>query len=84
MPRAWNFSESAKSARTGCVVLDVRMPDLDGLEVQAAMAASRIAMPVIVLSGHGDDDVSLAVRAMKAGAIDFLESRSKRRPCSRP
>jgi len=65
------FLKAAKSAQMGCVVLDVRMPDLDGLEVQAAMAARGIAMPVIVLTGHGD--VSLAVRAMKAGAIDFLE-----------
>jgi two-component system response regulator FixJ len=52
------------------------MPDMDGLEVQAAMAQRGIAMPVIVLTGHGD--VSTAVQAMKSGTIEFL-SRSRRR-----
>lgn len=66
-----DFLKSAKAAEIGCVILDVRMPELNGLEVQAAMAERGIAMPVIVLTGHGD--VSVAVQAMKAGAIDFLE-----------
>ena len=47
------------------------MPEMDGLEVQQELIASGIAMPVIVLTGHGD--ISIAVRAMKAGAIDFIE-----------
>lgn len=65
------FLKSARSAEIGCVILDVRMPDMDGLEVQAVMAERGVNMPVIVLTGHGD--ISVAVQAMKAGAIDFLE-----------
>lgn len=65
------FLKHAKGATPGCVLLDVRMPDMDGLEVQAAMAQRGIAMPVIVLTGHGD--VSTAVQAMKSGTIEFLE-----------
>ena len=65
------FLKEAKSAAVGCVILDVRMPEMDGLEVQAAMAARGVNMPVIVLTGHGD--VSVAVQAMKGGAVDFLE-----------
>lgn len=65
------FLRTAKSAPQGCVILDVRMPAMDGLEVQNAMAERGIHMPVIVLTGHGD--VSVAVQAMKAGAVDFLE-----------
>lgn len=65
------FLKSAKDAQRGCVLLDVRMPEMDGLQVQAVMADRGIDMPVIVLTGHGD--VSVAVQAMKAGAVDFLE-----------
>ncbi len=65
------FLASAKSAATGCVLLDIRMPGMDGLEVQQAMNDRGIALPVVMLTGHGD--VTLAVRAMKAGAVDFLE-----------
>lgn len=65
------FLKEAKSLEPGCVLLDVRMPEMDGLEVQAQMTERGIALPVIVLTGHGD--VSVAVRAMKAGAVDFLE-----------
>lgn len=73
--QAWasgaDFVKEMRHLDRGCVLLDVRMPDMDGLEVQAAMAARGVKMPVIVLTGHGD--VSIAVRAMKAGAIDFVE-----------
>ncbi len=55
----------------GCVVTDVRMPDLDGLELQRRIAASGASLPVIVMTGHGD--VPIAVEALKAGAADFLE-----------
>ena len=55
----------------GCVLLDVRMPGMDGLAVQAAMAKRGYDMPVIILTGHGD--VALAVKAMKVGAVDFIE-----------
>lgn len=65
------FLASAKSATSGCVLLDIRMPGMDGLEVQQAMNERGIALPVVMLTGHGD--VTLAVRAMKAGAVDFLE-----------
>lgn len=65
------FLAQAKSAAPGCVLLDIRMPGMDGLDVQQAMIDRGIALPVVMLTGHGD--VTLAVRAMKAGAVDFLE-----------
>jgi two-component system response regulator FixJ len=55
----------------GCLLLDVRMPGMDGLEVQKELEARENHMPVIIMTAHGD--VPLAVRAMKAGAVDFLE-----------
>ena len=65
------FLKQVTREARGCVLLDVRMPDIDGLEVQATLAQRGIALPVIMLTGHGD--VALAVRAIKAGAIEFLE-----------
>ena len=65
------FLKEARSAEEGCILLDVRMPDMDGLEVQRILAERGIAMPVIIMTGHGD--ISIAVQAMKAGAVDFLE-----------
>lgn len=62
---------AGKSLDPGCVLLDVRMPGMDGLEVQKALRAQDIRLPVVVMTGHGD--VSVAVQAMKAGAIDFIE-----------
>ena len=70
-PSGVAFLKEARHAAPGCILLDVRMPEMDGLEVQQELTASGIAMPVIVLTGHGD--ISIAVRAMKAGAIDFIE-----------
>ena len=55
----------------GCILLDVRMPGMDGLEVQQALQDSGVGLPVIIMTGHGD--VALAVKAMKAGAVDFIE-----------
>ena len=55
----------------GCILLDIRMPGMDGLEVHEALKGKGVTLPVIIMSGHGD--VTLAVKAMKAGAIDFIE-----------
>lgn len=55
----------------GCLIVDIRMPDMDGLELQDELLRRKIDLPVIVITGHGD--VPLAVRAMRAGAVDFLE-----------
>lgn len=62
---------AGKALDPGCVLLDVRMPGMDGLEVQKALREQDIRLPVVVMTGHGD--VSVAVQAMKAGAIDFIE-----------
>ena len=64
------FLKSGLAARTGCIVLDVRMPGLSGLDLQAELAKAECAMPVIFLTGHGD--IPMSVQAMKKGAVDFL------------
>ena len=66
-----DFLRAARGLDPGCVLVDVRMPEIDGLAVQAELKARGIALPVIVMTGHGD--VTVAVAAMKAGAVDFLE-----------
>lgn len=65
------FLESYKTDRLGCLVVDVRMPGMSGLELQEQLVAEKITIPIIVVSGHGD--VPIAVRAMRSGAIDFIE-----------
>jgi two-component system response regulator FixJ len=65
------FLKEAKGAERGCVLLDVRMPEMDGLEVQQEMVRRGIDMPVVILTGHGD--VGVAVKAMRAGAVNFIE-----------
>ena len=65
------FLDAIGPDRTGCVLLDVQMPDLGGLEIQERLAASQPGLRVIIITGHGD--VPLAVKAMKAGAVDFIE-----------
>lgn len=73
--RTWEsgvaFLKEVRHAEIGCILLDVRMPEMDGLEVQAQLNERGITMPVIVLTGHGD--VGTAVKAMRLGAVDFLE-----------
>ena len=66
-----SFLKAADHIDEGCVLLDVRMPGIDGMEVQRRLRARGIMLPVVIMTGHGD--VDLAVAAMKAGATDFLE-----------
>ncbi|WP_078120341.1 response regulator FixJ [Thiosocius teredinicola] len=66
-----DFLAQYQPGRSGCLVLDVRMPGMSGLELQEHLAERSIHIPVVIITGHGD--VPMAVRAMKAGAIDFIE-----------
>lgn len=68
---AVQFLDSYDAARRGCLLLDVRMPGMSGLELQEQLAERGSTLPIIFLTGHAD--VPLAVRAMQAGAFDFLE-----------
>ncbi len=70
-PDGMSFLDSVSDDQVGCILLDVRMPGMDGLAVQGALNHRGINMPVIILTGHGD--VPVAVEAMKGGAIEFLE-----------
>jgi two-component system response regulator FixJ len=63
--------KAAKSLRPGCILMDIRMPEMDGMEVHQALKEIGISLPVIIMTGHGD--IPLSVKAMKAGAIDFIE-----------
>lgn len=65
------FLERLSLAKGGCVVTDVRMPGMSGIELLQRLRDMSIAIPVVVITGHGD--VALAVEAMKCGAVDFLE-----------
>jgi two-component system, LuxR family, response regulator FixJ len=65
------FLASAPGLSSGCILLDVRMPGMDGLTLQARLAKLDNHLPVVVMTGQGD--VQTAVRAMKAGAVDFIE-----------
>ena len=69
-PSAQAFLRRPRVAAPSCLVLDVSLPDLDGLELQKRVAPDRTDMPIIFISGHGD--VPMTVRAMKAGAVEFL------------
>ena len=68
---ALSFLDAAAAVSAGCVLLDVRMPEMDGLELQARLNRMGCSLPVIVMTGGGE--VEDAVRAMKAGAVDFIE-----------
>jgi two-component system, LuxR family, response regulator FixJ len=65
------FLDAAQTLAPGCVVLDVRMPEIDGPTVQQRLAERQLELPIVMITGHGD--LPLAVRAMKAGAVDFIE-----------
>ncbi|MGD8275546.1 MAG: response regulator FixJ [Thiohalocapsa sp.] len=65
------FLDAFYPGRAGCLLLDVRMPGMSGLELQAYLAKREHRIPVIIITGHGD--VSMAVKAMKNGAVDFIE-----------
>jgi FixJ family two-component response regulator len=67
---AQEFLQSGRSGAAGCLVLDIRLPGINGLDFQAQLAASGVTMPVVLMSGHGD--IPMSVRGMKAGAVDFL------------
>jgi two-component system, LuxR family, response regulator FixJ len=68
---AQNFLDALPGLAFGCVVSDVRMPGIDGIELLKRMKAGQSAFPILIMTGHGD--VPLAVEAMKLGAVDFLE-----------
>ncbi len=68
---AREFLDSYRPGRPSCLLLDVRMPGMSGLELQEELKARQINVPVIFITGHGD--TRAAVRAMKAGAFDFIE-----------
>lgn len=67
----YQFLEAADPDKPGCLLLDIRMPGMSGLELQRRLVARGITIPVIIITGHGD--VTTAVQAMKTGAVDFLE-----------
>jgi two-component system, LuxR family, response regulator FixJ len=68
---AQHFLDALPGVDLGCVVSDVRMPGIDGIELLKRLKADRRTFPVLIMTGHGD--VPLAVEAMKLGAVDFLE-----------
>jgi len=67
---AQEFLRSERAAATSCLVLDVRLPGISGLDFQRELAAANIRVPVIFITAHGD--IPMTVRAMKAGAVEFL------------
>ncbi|AAY40115.1 MULTISPECIES: response regulator transcription factor [Pseudomonas] len=64
------FLDTPRPDAPGCLILDIRMPGMSGLDFQEHMARSGISLPVIFITGHGD--IPMSVRAMKAGAVEFL------------
>lgn len=70
-PSAQAFLDAYDPLRPGCLILDVRMPGMSGLDLQEKLGAMDAKLPVIFITGHGD--VPMAVRAMKHGAVDFIE-----------
>jgi two-component system, LuxR family, response regulator FixJ len=69
-PDALSFLEQADLENVNCLVLDIRMPGMSGLELQEKLAAMKIELPIVFITGHGD--IPMAVEAMRRGAVDFL------------
>ena len=67
---AMEFLKSYQTSWLGCLIIDIRMPNMSGLQLQEKLISLGNHMPILMISGHGD--ISMAVRAMKAGAIDFI------------
>lgn len=65
------FLRAYRPGRRGCLLLDVRMPGMNGLDLQAHLRTRRIPVPVVIITGHAD--IPMAIKAMKAGAVDFIE-----------
>jgi len=65
------FLKEVRHVADGCILLDIRMPEIDGLTVQRTLGERGVTMPIVIMTGHGD--IGIAVEAMKAGAVDFLE-----------
>lgn len=70
-PDAQSFLDAFVPTQPGCLILDVKMPGIDGLGLQEMLTRSDLSIPIIFITGHGD--VPMSVRAIKAGAVDFLE-----------
>ena len=70
-PTARDFLDCYSPRRSGCLLLDIRMPGMNGLELQAELHKRRIRLPIVFLTAHAD--VPMTVRAMKAGAVDFIQ-----------
>jgi FixJ family two-component response regulator len=71
-PTAQAFLDAARPDAPGCLVLDVRLPGLSGLDLQRELASRDGALPIVFLTGHGD--IPMSVQAMKAGAIEFHQA----------
>jgi len=67
---AETFLAACQAKRCGCAIIDIRMPGMDGMQLQEALSEHGILLPVIFLTGHGN--IPMSVRAIKAGAVDFL------------
>jgi FixJ family two-component response regulator len=68
--RAADFLAFKHTKSPSCLVLDIQLPDIDGLDLQDAMAERQLAIPIIFITGHGN--IPMSVKAMKSGAVDFL------------
>src|SRR5260221_9372700 len=68
---ARDFLNASFADKPGCIVIDIRLPDMSGLEFQAQLTQLGVRLPVIMMTGYGD--IPMTVRAMKRGAVDFLQ-----------